>query len=184
MTFASFEYKSLPGPRFIRVLRIPTLNDKESEDSPLVGALIAGSVDDNMFMYNALSYAWEGQPSDQMLLLQTSVGNFGSCLITKNCYDALRHIRKRTKLLVGDSFYIWIDAICINQSNMTERSSQVSIMGDVYRNSQAVYIWLGLSFDNSTEAMESLDRLSKEEISREQVNHGRRLLALKAMLII
>jgi len=38
---------------------------------------------------------------------------------------------------------VWIDAICINQDDLDERSSQLQIMGDIYSQAQDVVIWLG-----------------------------------------
>ncbi|KAL8741454.1 MAG: hypothetical protein Q9190_005944 [Brigantiaea leucoxantha] len=38
---------------------------------------------------------------------------------------------------------IWIDAICINQEDLTERSAQVAIMGDIYCAASKVVVWLG-----------------------------------------
>jgi len=39
--------------------------------------------------------------------------------------------------------YFWMDAICINQEDLSERSAQVSLMGDIYRTSRATLIWMG-----------------------------------------
>ena len=38
---------------------------------------------------------------------------------------------------------LWIDSISINQKDVTERSRQVSLMGDIYQNSANTIIWLG-----------------------------------------
>ncbi|RII13657.1 hypothetical protein CUC08_Gglean004427 [Alternaria sp. MG1] len=38
----------------------------------------------------------------------------------------------------------WIDAICINQSDINERSEQVPRMGDIYSMASRVWIWMGL----------------------------------------
>ncbi|KAF4632852.1 hypothetical protein G7Y89_g5278 [Cudoniella acicularis] len=39
--------------------------------------------------------------------------------------------------------YIWIDQICINQSDLNERSAQVQLMGQIYTQAQKTIIWLG-----------------------------------------
>ncbi|KAK5661799.1 hypothetical protein OQA88_9901 [Cercophora sp. LCS_1] len=39
--------------------------------------------------------------------------------------------------------HIWIDAICINQTDLAERSQQVSIMGDIYQQCVMTLVWLG-----------------------------------------
>lgn len=41
------------------------------------------------------------------------------------------------------AFEIWIDALCIDQSNDTERQNQIELMGDIYRAATKVHIWLG-----------------------------------------
>jgi hypothetical protein len=38
---------------------------------------------------------------------------------------------------------MWIDAICINQSNVAERELQVGLMRDIYQQADGVVIWLG-----------------------------------------
>lgn len=38
---------------------------------------------------------------------------------------------------------LWVDAICINQLDVQERSAQVLIMGDIYSRCERVTIWLG-----------------------------------------
>jgi len=42
---------------------------------------------------------------------------------------------------------VWIDAICINQDNLDERSQQVSLMTDIYSKARRVIIWLGEDWD-------------------------------------
>ncbi|KAJ4371409.1 hypothetical protein N0V83_004626 [Neocucurbitaria cava] len=43
---------------------------------------------------------------------------------------------------------LWIDAICINQEQNTERSHQVSMMRDIYTGAESVIVWLGLAQTN------------------------------------
>ena len=38
---------------------------------------------------------------------------------------------------------IWADAVCINQNDLDERSSQVNIMGDIFKAATKCQIWLG-----------------------------------------
>jgi hypothetical protein len=38
---------------------------------------------------------------------------------------------------------IWIDALCIDQSNPSERIHQVAQMGNIYSEASAVHAWLG-----------------------------------------
>ncbi|KAJ4984360.1 hypothetical protein SVAN01_10133 [Stagonosporopsis vannaccii] len=38
---------------------------------------------------------------------------------------------------------LWVDAICINQSNIPERTSQVRMMREIYSKADCVVVWLG-----------------------------------------
>jgi hypothetical protein len=83
--------------------------------------------------YEALSYAWQGQkPSLPMLCDDLLLA------ITQNVDSALRRFR-----LTNRRRYLWIDAICINQEDLQEKSSQVSKLGYFFSTASKVLIWLG-----------------------------------------
>lgn len=88
--------------------------------------------------YHALSYIWgDPKPTDHMIL------DGSPFRITHNLGAALKHLRA-TKLFAGEAALpIWIDAICINQADLAERSQQVSIMGSIYSGARCVLSWLG-----------------------------------------
>jgi hypothetical protein len=44
--------------------------------------------------------------------------------------------------------WLWVDAVCIDQSNIEERTAQVLIMGSIYAAAQQVDVWLGDSDDD------------------------------------
>lgn len=41
--------------------------------------------------------------------------------------------------------FLWIDAICIDQGNINERSAQVARMGEIFREATKNRAWLGLA---------------------------------------
>jgi hypothetical protein len=86
--------------------------------------------------YSALSYTWGHAMHPTMIL----VNNQG-LLIHANLHDALMHI---ATLLKGSERLLWVDAICINQQDLQERSSQVMIMRAIYERANTVGVWLGL----------------------------------------
>ncbi|KAI1396117.1 heterokaryon incompatibility protein-domain-containing protein [Hypoxylon fuscum] len=45
--------------------------------------------------------------------------------------------------------YLWVDAICLNQQDSAEKSSQIPLMGAIYEQASKVHIWLGLDGDGS-----------------------------------
>ncbi|KAF5604246.1 integral membrane protein [Fusarium pseudoanthophilum] len=87
--------------------------------------------------HEALSYAW-GSSEDQA----TIAVNKTTLQVTQNLKDALTYLRHDSKPRSP-----WIDAICINQSNVDERSSQVRLMGRLYSSTSCVISWLGLEDD-------------------------------------
>ncbi|KAK5657179.1 hypothetical protein OQA88_3237 [Cercophora sp. LCS_1] len=89
--------------------------------------------------YEAVSYAWGGEDGDSSATCPLFVGPFWDLLlITKNCWSMLRALRPWRGLRL-----IWVDAICINQSDTTERDEQVAKMTRIYRNCSQVVVHLG-----------------------------------------
>jgi hypothetical protein len=56
--------------------------------------------------------------------------------------------------------YIWIDALCIDQTNLSEREAQVSLMGELFRKATTVIAWLGDEDCSTSDAFTVVDRLS------------------------
>lgn len=83
--------------------------------------------------YTALSYTW-GDLSDTKRVYCGKA----FVTVTTNLWIALRHFK-----LPKNSLIMWIDAICINQADLAERSSQVLLMPKIYPNARAVWCWLG-----------------------------------------
>lgn len=44
---------------------------------------------------------------------------------------------------VAENRFFWVDAVCINQDDLEERSAQVKIMPQVYSKARCVVVWLG-----------------------------------------
>lgn len=83
--------------------------------------------------YKALSYAW-GDPIFPYAL--NLVG--GRIAITTALWTALRRLRD-----VDYPLRLWIDAVCINQSNVKEKNPQVAMMARVFGEAREVLVWLG-----------------------------------------
>ncbi|KAH8621503.1 hypothetical protein IG631_23823 [Alternaria alternata] len=83
--------------------------------------------------YDALSYTW----GDSATTKPIEVDGF-KIRVTTNLEQALRHLRD-----VKDDLTLWVDAVCINQSDNSEKSQQVALMGQIYRQCAQVRIWLG-----------------------------------------
>ncbi|KAN0098981.1 HET domain containing protein [Hyaloscypha variabilis] len=84
-------------------------------------------------------------------------------MVTHNLVDALDHIKRcygPRKWPLDSRFYIWIDAICINQENIQERDAQVAIMGRIYASAKGVFVWLGCSLPKTAKALELIKYLA------------------------
>lgn len=83
--------------------------------------------------WEAISYVW-GDPTDVV----TITCNSRSLAITVTLSNALRRLRyvDRPRLL-------WADAICINQKDLEEKSAQIPLMANIYRNASQVLAYLG-----------------------------------------
>lgn len=75
--------------------------------------------------------------------------------MTQNLVAALVHLRYLTEPRV-----LWIDALCIDQQNESERSSQVARMSDIYRLADRVVIWLSPGYEGSEGALSLLRSIS------------------------
>ncbi|KAH7359401.1 heterokaryon incompatibility protein-domain-containing protein [Plectosphaerella cucumerina] len=94
----------------------------------------------NLPHYMALSYVWGNPTTKKNLLVNGRIMK-----IQPNVSDALRRLRAR-----HGSFAIWIDAICINQTNPEERATQVLIMRQIYESASLAVVYLG-EIDNGSQ---------------------------------
>jgi hypothetical protein len=76
--------------------------------------------------------------------------------VNTSLYDALMAIRPSKEPIV-----IWIDFLCINQSDTEEKCWQVALMGNIYRQAQKVIAWLGPADDSSDAVMDYLNELGE-----------------------
>lgn len=112
--------------------------------------------DDSNCIYDALSYFWGTTEFDQVINLGSGSSEPEKELqISPNLFDALQRLRLPTS-----SRRLWVDAICINQKDEAERSSQVVKMREIFARAQRVAIWLGEEEEYGELAFQALRRLS------------------------
>jgi hypothetical protein len=83
--------------------------------------------------YEALSYTWGSGSSTKPIFV-----NSNEVRVTVNLEAALRHIRN-----ANQSHTLWIDALCINQKDVAEKTHQVALMAEIYKGCTHCYAWLG-----------------------------------------
>lgn len=105
--------------------------------------------------YVAVSYMWGIKNR-----LQTVLVNGYALEVTANCRYALWQAFRCPFVKAGS--YIWVDSICINQNNLTEKAAQVQIMGSIYRTALQVLACTGNQGDDSEYIFEVLTKLQRE----------------------
>ncbi|KAI0858243.1 heterokaryon incompatibility protein-domain-containing protein [Xylaria cubensis] len=95
--------------------------------------------------FDALSYCWGNSSENSYVLLDPNFRTGTSkswegrqFAVGRNVETGLRRLRQEDKAI-----RIWIDAICINQTDFEERAQQVRIMSLIYSCASTVHIWLG-----------------------------------------
>jgi hypothetical protein len=96
--------------------------------------------------YDVLSYVWGSNEQLVSILLGDDLLD-----VTPNLYAALSHLRDPSMPRI-----IWIDAICINQTDNEEKSNQIQSMARIYGIASRVLVWLGKEADNSHGAIEAI----------------------------
>lgn len=90
-------------------------------------------------IYEAVSYTWADEKGDDSICRTIQCGHGDQFLgITKNCEAALLRLRKR-----DTDRRLWVDAVCIDQSNVQERNHQVKNMIAIFRSALRVLVFLG-----------------------------------------
>ncbi|MCJ1307544.1 hypothetical protein MMC25_001190 [Agyrium rufum] len=109
--------------------------------------------------FTALSYTWEGQLNSRPLLCNGSkIG------ITSNLENYLREIQDG-----GDDLerggWRWIDAVCINQTDIGEKGVQVPMMRDIYERAERIDVWLGAIKHPMQHTFDMIDRMKTSKNS-------------------
>lgn len=136
----------------LKDIRLITLHPGDSTANLEISIQTVSLMPESPPIYEALSYAWGSAKS----MTSIRIGE-DSLAVTKSLANALRHLRYSE-----DSRALWIDAICINQQNLTERSHQVKRMADIYSLADRVVAWLGPARDQSGWGMKIIEHLGSQ----------------------
>lgn len=130
-----------PDGKEIRLLKLhPTA--KHGKDGPLRCTLVHYALqgtNGETLEYETVSYAW-GDPTPTAKIVVNDL----TLLFPRETQKALRRLRLRDRPRL-----LWIDAVCIDQSNTVERGQQVAIMADVYRQGSRNLVYLGEDNDGT-----------------------------------
>ena len=133
-----FKYSPLQSLTSIRLLIL--------RNAPALSSFALEEVDlENNPKYEALSYTWQdpdagASKSGQETSIQ--IDKSGALIVTTNLSTILQHVLELMPDVASER-RIWIDQICINQTDVEERNKQVSIMHRIYGQAHQTLIWLG-----------------------------------------
>ncbi|KAJ5721342.1 uncharacterized protein N7483_009276 [Penicillium malachiteum] len=133
MDIPRYDFTALNEPDEIRVLKLrPTRTRLEVH-------IYHVSVSECKF--EALSYVW-GKPdqANYAVVCDESDTEIGWIPLTMNLGNAMSDLRDAEEL---ESKIFWIDQICINQADETEKGYQVAMMRQIYTQSKRVISYLG-----------------------------------------
>ena len=120
----------------IRLLRLVAGKQDDPIECQLINNVVLPMRDSTpsaVLPYDAICYC-AGDPSDYRKI---SLNGHSFNVFASLC-AGLNYLRSPT-----DNRLVWVDQICIQLKNETERISQVLEMKEIYRNATSVQIWLG-----------------------------------------
>ena len=142
-----FKYDPLPDSRSFHLIKETASDVTRSHLSCVLESFSL----DACPSYGYLSYTWGpaltsdaegGEHTDtaRFELIVRAEEAAGVLSVNENLFDALCQMSSSS---LDSTPYMWVDAICIDQDNLKERSSQVSMMDSIYSGADKVIVWLG-----------------------------------------
>ncbi len=156
-TLQRYRYRPLKSHDSIRLLRLkPATHSQADVDCELIESRLIDTdqyqqairEEHNEEDYEAVSWCWGKRTQPRSLKIHDGNTAF-SFPVSADLEYALRVFRH-----VDKARLIWVDAICINQTDRQERSQQVPRMNQIYGQAKNVCIWVGTGDANSHRAME------------------------------
>ncbi|KAE9381136.1 hypothetical protein N431DRAFT_551311 [Stipitochalara longipes BDJ] len=110
--------------------------------------------------YNALSYTWGNAEERGAIRVDGKVLS-----ITRNLWIFLDRHRETFLTKRKVQTVLWVDAICIDQGNVKERSKQVAFMADIFGEAKMVLVWLREGDSDSRMAFKTIQSRNLEKLS-------------------
>jgi hypothetical protein len=151
----TYKYEAIAYHDEIRILKILHGQKDDPLQCMLFSSALSSSVRPSQsklkaHSYWALSYWWgEDAPTHPIemfddtgvrkgLQKMSPFNSSGIFYVRNNLAAALRQFRGQT-----EDINVWVDALCINQGDLTEKNAQVARMHEIYSEAGYVCVWLG-----------------------------------------
>lgn len=132
-SFKPFQYQELSGTNAFRLLKL------EPTDQGMSVQLEHYRID-RCPPYWAVSYVWGSSAMPHSLILDQDTGS--QIPLTESCAKVLKLLTP-----LQATRYLWIDSICIDQTNVREKEHQIPLMADIYSKAEQVVGCLGVEQD-------------------------------------
>lgn len=175
-------YSTLPLPGGRTHFRLLQIDNGETNEQLNLNMTVhdLGSIVE----YEALSYCWGSTAPHH-----TAIVNGEEVKITDELDSALLQLRAEQKN-TGSMNRIWVDAICIDQDNVHEKSDQINIMRTIYASASSVRAWLGTADEHTAISFEVFAQFAEADgtpngsSTRDKLRYtpGTRTIALTATL--
>lgn len=150
----AYKWKELEGNSTIRLLRL----EKGEQADRLKGSFELCNLSSHHSRrpkYTAISYVW-GSPLKLFSLYMADSSKRRSIQLQTSLFLALRRLRQKDR-----SVLLWADAICIDQTNDSEKARQIPLMSKIYQSAEKVFAWLGEEENDSDQAIELLTKMGR-----------------------
>ncbi|RTE78456.1 hypothetical protein BHE90_007051 [Fusarium euwallaceae] len=138
-------------------IRLLCLNDPISSGN-ISGSLVTVQLQDAP-AYFTLSYCWGTEECS--VAIQINGFTFYLSPSLAAAIHRLQELGAEGRALGHDTLakWVWIDKICINQDDPSERGRQVQLMGSIFFRAVRTLIWLGTDFDACSTAWILVDQI-------------------------
>jgi hypothetical protein len=123
VSLPAFQYDPITKPGVFRLLKLTPVGGRMS-------VALENFPTDDCPLYWAVSYVWGSDKMDHALIFGVKGESY--LPITESCATVL------ALLTPLQTRYLWIDAICINQADLTEKALQIPLMSEIYPGAQQV----------------------------------------------
>ncbi|TLS30537.1 hypothetical protein PpBr36_02704 [Pyricularia pennisetigena] len=146
------QYEPLIGSD-IRLLQLRPLDP--CDNGLVYCKLVQAPLESVRSKYKALSYAW----GDAKVRRTISI-NGEEVQVNASLEECLRQFCQPDQDDLP--YHLWVDALCINQADLSERSAQVMRMKDIYSAAEEVLIWLGPEGEHTRAAIACFETICFE----------------------
>src|SRR6266536_990785 len=143
-----YSYTSLKEKQNARLLQLQPFTGDVNIEAKLVEVSLH---DARECGYEALSYAWGPPTFSERIFIDNEY-----LPVTANLLAALKSLAE------DKPRFLWIDAICINQTDLVEKSTQIPLMTEIYRSAKQVIVWLGEETEGAQVAFDWIPECTEE----------------------